>query len=203
MALHYSLGRAPSQVTSQYFFTHPITLHPITLYHSPPYHSPPHHSAPYHSSPYHSNLHPSTPPFNPSLHPIPRPFTPPLTPPFTLHPISRAITISLHPSPYQSTHREPCCRNTSRCRTQTEALRSNHCISPRKPTHSAMMDRHPACIALSKQVPWRAVADITLHHFATFPNTAHHVLTVLLWLHECCHACQQALFDKRQDHMQF
>ena len=55
------------------------------------------------------------------------------------------------------------------------------------------MDRYPACIALSKHIPWRAVAGITLHQFATFPNIAHRVLTVLLWLHECCHA----LFDKR------
>ena len=137
-------------------------------------------------SPHHSALHPITLPFTlcPSpyysaLHPI----TPPFTPHSTLYPIPRPFTISLHTRPYQSTHHKPSCRNIRRCRTQPEALRNNHCISPCSPNHSAMTDEFLACIALSKHIPWQAVASIDVHQFAPISNIAHQILTVLLWLH--------------------
>ena len=66
-----------------------------------------------------------------------------------------------------------------------------------------MTDPYPACVALSKHTTWQTVAGIALHQFATFPNIAHEVLSVLVCLHECCRACQQVLIDKQQDQMHF
>jgi len=167
----------------------PFTIHPIT----PPYHS----TLTLHpiTPPYHSILHPSTPPF--AHHSTPHPITPPFT--LSLHP-------SLDPLPYHSILdpiNPPIINHAAETPVvaghRLNLCRSNHCTSPCDPTHSAMIDRFLACIAPSKHTPWQAVAGITLHQFATSPNIAHQVWTVLLRPHEGCHASQQVLANLWQD----
>ncbi len=120
------------------------TLHPIT----PPF------TLSLHPSPYHSTLHPITPPFTLSLHPSPYHSN--------LHPITPPFTLSLHPSPYHSTlHPITPPFITHAAETPVTAghslkrCRSNHCTSSYSPTHCAMIDCYPACIALCKHVPCR------------------------------------------------
>jgi len=136
---------------------HLVTLPCTVSLHPAPYHSTLHPITPplsLHPSPYHSTLHPITPPFTLSLHPSPYHST--------LHPITPIFTLSLHPSPYHSTlHPITPPFITHAAETPVTAghslkrCRSNHCTSSYSPTHCAMIDCYPACIALCKHVPCR------------------------------------------------